>query len=68
MIITKEVYTLNKECIKTLAEIKIKYIIFSKSLSEQAHSLIKELTRENKEYENDLKYSRENNADKRVIR
>lgn len=64
MIITKEVYQLNKECIKTLSEIKLKYLLISKNLSEQAHNLIKELNRENKEYENDFKYRPKDNSNR----
>jgi hypothetical protein len=66
--ITYELYKLNKECIKTFSEIKIKYLDKNKDMSTLCHEIILILTKENKEFENGNRVSGKNNSGKGIIK
>jgi hypothetical protein len=66
--ITAELYKLNKECIKTFSEIKIKYLSKNKEMSNLCHEIINILKAENKEFEYGQRNSGKDNTNKRVIK
>jgi adenylyl- and sulfurtransferase ThiI len=66
--ITYELYKLNKECIVTFSEIKIKYLNKNQDLSNLCHNIINLLKEENKEFENGNRAGGKDNTNQRVIK